>query len=264
MLACARIGAIHSVVFGGFAARELATRIDDAKPKVILSASCGLEAQPHRALQAAARRGDRARRAQARRLPDPAAPAGAVRPRRRPRLRLGKTARRGHRVRALGVGLRADGRDRSALHPLHLGHHRPAQGRGARQWRPHGRAEMVDEKSLRRRSRRSVLGRLRRRLGGRPQLHRLRAAVPRLHHDPLRGQAGRHARRRRVLARDLRARLRRHVHRADRIPRHQEGGPGRQAYRANTTCRNSARCSSPASAPIRRRSSGRRSSSKSR
>jgi propionyl-CoA synthetase len=43
MLACARIGAIHSVVFGGFAANELATRIDDAKPKVILSASCGLE-----------------------------------------------------------------------------------------------------------------------------------------------------------------------------------------------------------------------------
>src|SRR5216684_3770352 len=43
MLACARIGAIHSVVFGGFAAPELATRIDDAKPKVILSASCGIE-----------------------------------------------------------------------------------------------------------------------------------------------------------------------------------------------------------------------------
>jgi propionyl-CoA synthetase len=43
MLACARIGAIHSVVFGGFASRELAVRIDDAKPKVILSASCGIE-----------------------------------------------------------------------------------------------------------------------------------------------------------------------------------------------------------------------------
>jgi propionyl-CoA synthetase len=43
MLACARIGAIHSVVFGGFAANELATRIDDAKPKLVLSASCGLE-----------------------------------------------------------------------------------------------------------------------------------------------------------------------------------------------------------------------------
>ncbi len=43
MLACARLGAIHSVVFGGFAARELAVRIDDAAPRVVLSASCGLE-----------------------------------------------------------------------------------------------------------------------------------------------------------------------------------------------------------------------------
>jgi propionyl-CoA synthetase len=43
MLACARIGAIHSVVFGGFASRELAIRIDDATPKVVLSASCGVE-----------------------------------------------------------------------------------------------------------------------------------------------------------------------------------------------------------------------------
>ncbi|AVO45704.1 propionyl-CoA synthetase [Phreatobacter cathodiphilus] len=43
MLACARIGAIHSVVFGGFAAKELATRIDDCHPKVIVSASCGIE-----------------------------------------------------------------------------------------------------------------------------------------------------------------------------------------------------------------------------
>ena len=45
MLACARIGAIHSVVFGGFAPKELATRIDDCKPKLIMSASCGIEAQ---------------------------------------------------------------------------------------------------------------------------------------------------------------------------------------------------------------------------
>jgi len=43
MLACARLGAIHSVVFGGFASPELAVRIDDAKPKIILSASCGIE-----------------------------------------------------------------------------------------------------------------------------------------------------------------------------------------------------------------------------
>src|SRR4051794_40663152 len=49
MLACARIGAVHSVVFGGFAAKELATGIDDAKPKLIFSASCGLE--PGRVVQ---------------------------------------------------------------------------------------------------------------------------------------------------------------------------------------------------------------------
>lgn len=43
MLACARIGAVHSVVFGGFASRELATRIDDATPKLVLTATCGIE-----------------------------------------------------------------------------------------------------------------------------------------------------------------------------------------------------------------------------
>ena len=43
MLACARIGAVHSVVFGGFAAHELAARIDDAQPKVVVTASCGIE-----------------------------------------------------------------------------------------------------------------------------------------------------------------------------------------------------------------------------
>ena len=43
MLACARIGAIHSVVFGGFAPRELAIRLDDCTPKLIVSASCGIE-----------------------------------------------------------------------------------------------------------------------------------------------------------------------------------------------------------------------------
>ena len=68
MLACARLGAIHSVVFGGFAPRELATRIDDARPKVILTASCGVEAQRVIAVPAAARRRDRARVVEARAL----------------------------------------------------------------------------------------------------------------------------------------------------------------------------------------------------
>lgn len=49
MLACARLGAVHSVVFGGFAAKELAARIDDAKPKLVLSASCGIE--PNRVVE---------------------------------------------------------------------------------------------------------------------------------------------------------------------------------------------------------------------
>ncbi|MGI8666725.1 MAG: propionyl-CoA synthetase [Jatrophihabitans sp.] len=67
MLACARIGAVHSVVFGGFAAAELAARIDDATPKVIVSASCGIESSRviaykpllDRALQLAEHRPDR-------------------------------------------------------------------------------------------------------------------------------------------------------------------------------------------------------------
>ncbi|MGC4807041.1 propionyl-CoA synthetase [Micromonospora sp. DT233] len=45
MLACARIGAVHSVVFGGFAAHELAVRIDDARPKVVVATSCGIEGE---------------------------------------------------------------------------------------------------------------------------------------------------------------------------------------------------------------------------
>jgi len=46
VLACARLGVVHSVVFGGFSAKELASRIQDCNPKLILSASCGIE--PHR------------------------------------------------------------------------------------------------------------------------------------------------------------------------------------------------------------------------
>ena len=141
-------------------------------------------------------------------------------------------------------------RHRSALHPLHVRHDRHSEGRGARQWRPHGRAQMVDAESLRRSTRRGVVVGLRHRLGGRPHLHRLRAAAAWLHVDPLRGQAGRHARRRRFLARDLRARRVSLFTAPDRVPRDQEGRPEGRIDRRNTTCRNSARCFSPASAPI--------------
>ena len=74
--------------------------------------------------------------------------------------------------------------------------------------------------------------RLRHRLGGRPLLHRLCAADPRRHLDHVRGQAGRHARRRRLLARHRPARRGGAVHGADRLPRHQEGRPRRQAPEA--------------------------------
>ena len=68
MLACARIGAVHSVVFGGFAAHELATRIDDARPRVILSASCGIEVNRIIPYKPLARRGDRRSAREARSL----------------------------------------------------------------------------------------------------------------------------------------------------------------------------------------------------
>ena len=177
-----------------------------------------------RPLQAAARRGDQSREAQAAGLHDPAAPAmrGAADAGPRPRLAQG-VGERGQLRQDQRV--RAGRRHRPALHSLHVGHDGNPERRGARQWRPHGRAQMVDAESLRRLSGRGVVVGLRHRLGGRPLLHRLCAAVPRLHLDPLRGQAGRHARRRRLLARDRAARRGGAVHRAHRLPRHQEGRP---------------------------------------
>ena len=90
MLACARIGAVHSVVFGGFAAHELAVRIDDAKPKAIVSASCGIEPGRVVGLQAAARRRHRAREAQARRCIIKQRDRSRLRAHRGPRPRLGR------------------------------------------------------------------------------------------------------------------------------------------------------------------------------
>ena len=111
----------------------------------------------------------------------------------------------------------------------------PAEGRRARQRRARRGARVVDAERLRRAARRRLLGGLRRRLGRRPLVHRLRAAPARLHDDPVRGQAGRDAGRGRVLARDRRARRAHAVHRADRVPGDQEGGSRRGAPGAATT-----------------------------
>ena len=225
MLACARLGAIHSVVFGGFAANELAKRIDDAKPKLILSASCGIEVNrviPYKPLLDGAIELAQHKVRALRDLPA-AAGDGAARARARPRLERGAGRRRARRV-------RAGCRHRPALHPVHLGHDGHPQGRRARQRRPRRRAQVVDERRVRHGRGRVLLGGLRHRLGGRPLLHRLRAAAQGLHHDPLRGQAGGHARSRRVLAPHRRARRERALHGADRVPRDQEGGPARDAH----------------------------------
>ena len=177
MLACARVGAVHSVVFGGFAAKELATRIEDAKPKLMLSASCGLE--PGRIVQYKP-------------LLDEAISLSSVKPQaclilQRPQHRCELVTGRDHdwaclRRAAFDAGKAAPCVPVLATDPLYIlytsGHHRKAQGRGARQWRASGRAEMVDVQSLRRQARRSLVVRLRHRLGGRPQLHHLRPADP--------------------------------------------------------------------------------------
>ena len=230
MLACARLGAIHSVVFGGFAAHELAVRIDDARPQVVLSASCGLEG---------------ARVVAYKPLLDAALDEAAHAPEhcvilQRPQLAAELTPGRDldwaelvRRRRARAV--RAGARDRPALHPLHLRHDRPPEGRRARQRRPRGRARVEHAQRLRRAPGRGLLGGLRRRLGRRPLLHRLRAAAGRRDDGALRGQARRHARRGRVLARDRAARRGRAVHRADRDPRDPQGGSARPRCSATAT-----------------------------
>ena len=80
MLACARIGAVHSVVFGGFAAHELAIRIEDAAPTVVVSASCGIEVSRVLEYQPILEPGDRAVQPQTAALRHPAAPAGTRHP----------------------------------------------------------------------------------------------------------------------------------------------------------------------------------------
>ena len=151
MLACARIGAVHSVVFGGFAPAELAARIDDARPKVVVSASCGIEPSPGRRVQADARRGARAGPATS---PSTASSSSASRHRGELAASATSTGRTLMQRRRHEPAECVDGRgDRPALHPLHLRHDRQAQGHRPRQRRPRGGAALVDAQHLRHRAR---------------------------------------------------------------------------------------------------------------
>ena len=176
MLACARIGAVHSVVFGGFAAHELATRIDDAKPVMIIATSCGLEPgrvvayKPmlDKAIEQAVHKVETC--------------LILVRPQQPHELVEGRDFDYAEAVAAAAgreVACAVCKGDGSALYPLHFRYDRATQGRRARQWRASGGARMVDGCDLRYASRRRVLGGVRHRLGGRAFLHRLCAAVHR-------------------------------------------------------------------------------------
>ena len=144
MLACARLGAIHSVVFGGFAANELAVRIDDSAAKVIVSGVVRDRAGPGHSLQATARRRHRPRQPQADHcvvFQREQATADM-----QPGRDVDWAERYGHsRTRPLHPR-RGDG---PALCALHLRHDRGAERRGAGQWRAYGGAHLVDEAHLR-------------------------------------------------------------------------------------------------------------------
>ena len=155
MLACARLGAIHSVVFGGFAAHELASRIDDARPKVIVSGSCGIE--PGRVVAYKP-------------LLDAAIDAGEHKPRALRRSCSGRSSRRSwcrarHRLGRRGRRARrpcdcVPGRgDRPALHPLHVGHDRRSRRASCATTAATPSRSLDHDERLRRRSRARSSGR---------------------------------------------------------------------------------------------------------
>ena len=184
MLACARIGAIHSVVFGGFSPDSLAQRITDCQSKIVITADEGLRGGKKVPLKAnvdaaIAKSGGVDWVVVVKRT------GGAVDMNPTPRLLVPRSRRDGDD----GMSVRADARRGSAVHPLHLRLDRPAQGRAAYHRRLSDLRRDDASICVRLSRRRHLLVHRRRRLGHRPQLHPLWAAGERRDHADVRRRA---------------------------------------------------------------------------